>query len=110
MLTKEDVKKHVESHPMEWVMDEPCGRFATHRASFALVEGDDDGMFYRYDIGIGKPEYKWCHLEVQICTSDAYASREVARATGFVPPLEDMKRIAEEHRIDTICRMLGIKD
>ena len=55
MLTKEDIKKHVESHPMEWVMDEPCGRFTTHRASFALVEDGDEGMFYRYDIGIGKP-------------------------------------------------------
>lgn len=109
-VVSENLSKHVESHPMEWTTNDSLDELIRHRASFILSQSDDDDFCYEYEIETDKAKDKWCRLGVEISTLEYSTTYMISEQTGFVPPLEDMKRVAEEHRIDTICRMLGIKD
>lgn len=110
MLTKQDIKKHVESHPMEWTTNNSLDERIRHRSSFLLSKSDDEEVYYEYEIETGKDKDKWCRLGVEISTLEYSTTYMILEKTGFIPPLDDVKRTAEEHRVEAICSLLGIKD
>ena len=109
-VVSENLSKHVESHPMEWTTNDSLDERIRHRESFILSKSDDDEVYYEYEIETGKAKDKWCRLGVEISTLEYSTTYMISEQTGFIPHLDDIKRVAEEHRVDTICRMLGIKD
>ena len=110
-MTREDVKKQMVKSPLVWTED-PYDTFVTYSASlYTFVDGEDEdkNVSYRYNIDLGK-DNKWCRLVYIQRMSFSYGSQQILETKGYVPPIDEVKKIAESHRLDLICQMLGITE
>lgn len=110
-MTREDAKKQLAKSPLVWI-EYSYATFVTYSASlytFVDEEDEDKNVSYRYDIDLGK-DNKWCRLVYiqRMLFSDG--SQQILETKGYVPPMDELKKIAESHRLDLICQMLGITE
>lgn len=108
-MTREDVKKQLVKSPLVWA-EYSYATFVTYSASlytFVDEEDEDKNISYRYDIDLGKDK-KWCQLVYfqRMLFSDG--RQRILETNGYVPPMDEIKKIAENHRLDLICQMLGV--
>lgn len=92
-MTREEVKAHLAKCPLEWVEDidgiltaEVCALDREVRITFLLLEGD---------------------VYIKAHRDGAHRAGEFLGVEGSE---EELKCIAEAHRLDLVCRMLGIKN
>lgn len=108
-MTREDVKKQLAKSPLEWIEDNCYSTFVMYRALLAISvdEDEDKNVSTGYDIEIGK-DNKWCRIDYyhKIFYSDV--RQHILESKGYVPPIDEIKQIAESHRLDLICQMLGV--
>nr|DAK81868.1 MAG TPA: hypothetical protein [Caudoviricetes sp.] len=110
-MTREDVKKQLAKSPLVWIEDNSYSTFVMHRASLAISvdEDEDKNVSSGYDIELGKNN-KWCRLEYYNKMLFSDVRQMIVETQGYQPPIDEVKQIAESHRLDLICQMLGIKD
>lgn len=110
-MTREEVRQQLEKSPLEWLSTRYWWAVTDHCAALAGISCDA-GAFY-----VIREEYeddgKRLSLKLYLCTMDATqkekAPYRVLIREGDIP-LEDMKQIAEEERVEYACRMLGVKE
>lgn len=110
-MTREDIKKQLVKSPLVWTEDS-YDTFVTYSASlytFVDEEDEDKNIYYRYDIELGKSN-KWCRLEYVQRILFSGGSHQILETKGYIPPMDELKKIAESHRLDLICQMLGITE
>ena len=108
-MTREEVKAQLAKNPLEWKQEE-CGRFWYEylKAEISLSELRLE-YHIRYDYENYKPKRVWLYLTAVDCAEVADECIEM-RMFGNFQALDELKALAEAHRIDLICRLLGIKD
>lgn len=92
-MTREEVKAQLEKNPMKWERNiegnlaaEVCALDREVRITFLLLEGD---------------------VYIKAHRDGAHRAGEFLGVEGSE---EELKCIAEAHRLDLVCRMLGIKN
>ena len=111
-MTREDVRKHLENNPMEWIEEDDSDfTFTRYRASLAILadEDEDENISSLYNIELGK-DNKWCRLEYYNKMLFSNVRQRILETKGYQPPIDEVKQIAENHRLDLICQMLGITE
>lgn len=109
-MTREEVRQQLEKNPLRWLSTRYWWAVTDHCA--ALVEiSCDAGAFY-----VIREEYeddgKRVSLKLYISTMDATKQEKAPYRVLICEkdiPLEDMKQLAEEERVECACRLLGIK-
>ena len=107
-MTREEVRQQLKENPLEWTR-EADGRFGFEYLKAKIKRGDMDveyRIFYEYErlelnrvsLYLMAMADRWEGGECVMCKYDNF------------PTLEEVKAKAEAHRIDLICRLLGIND
>ena len=110
-MTREDVKKQLVKSPLVWIEDNSDSSFVTYSASLAIYvdEDEDKNVLTGYYIVLGK-ESKWCRMDFYNEMLFDNVCHRILETKGHQPQIDEVKQIAENHRLDLICQMLGIKD
>ena len=110
-MTREDVKKQLAKSPLVWLEDNSYSTFVMYRTSLAISvdEDEDKNVLTGYDIELGK-DRKWCRLEYYNKMFYSDVCQRILETQGYQPPIDEVKQIAESHRLDLICQMLGITE
>ena len=110
-MTREDVRAQLAKNPLEWLEDNSDSSFVTYRTSLAISvdEDEDKNVLTGYYIVLGK-ESKWCRLEYYNEMLFSNVRQRILDTQGYQPSIDELKKIADNHRLDLICQMLGIKD
>ena len=107
-MTREEVKAQLAKYPLEWT-HESALRFGCEYLK-AEVNGGELYAEYRifYEYGRYKLERVMLYF---MAMADRWEGGEcVLRKVDNFPTLEEVKATAEAHRVELICRMLGIND
>lgn len=114
-MTREDVKAQLAKCPLEWSCTDPFDRdgekVVDHYAELMEVSADAD-VFYTIR-EVFEDDGKRVSLKLYLVTMDATQQDKAPYRVLICEkdiPLEDMKQLAEEERVKSACRMLGIKD
>ena len=95
-MTREDVRAQLEKNPLEWedknviISAKVVSWVGCHCVDFEILFGES------------------LHLSVYLSDDDRLPSILISEEEG--ESVERLKSRAEAHRLDLICRMLGIKD
>ncbi len=110
-MTREDVKKQLVKNPLVWIEDNSYSTFIMYSALLAINKDEDEGknVYSGYDIGLGK-DNKWCRLEYYNKMLFSDVRQRIVETQGYQPPIDEVKQIAESHRLDLICQILGITE
>lgn len=105
-MTKEEVKAQLDKCPLEW--KKGCGRFREKYlvAPLRIGELSLEMRIHHETLGF---------LDQVLLVLIASAGRDVAgeilmRKVKDLPTLEEVKAQAEDHRLELICRLLGIEE
>ena len=107
-MTREEVKAQLDKCPLEWTRVED-GRFGFEYLKAKIKRGDMDieyRIFYEY----GRHQLERVSLYLMAMADRCEGGECVLCRYDNFPTLEEVKAKAEAHRIDLICRMLGIND
>nr|DAJ30324.1 MAG TPA: hypothetical protein [Caudoviricetes sp.] len=107
-MTREEVRQQLAKNPLVWTR-EADGRFGFEYLKAKIKRGDMDveyRIFYEYEC----LELKRVSLYLMAMADRWEGGECVLRKVDNFPTLEEIKATAEAHRLDLICRMLGIKD
>lgn len=107
-MTREEVKAQLAKCPLEWTR-EADGRFGFEYLKAKIKRGDMDieyRIFYEYKC----LELKRVSLYLMAMADRGEVGECVMRKFDNFPTLEEVKATAEAHRVDLICRPLGIND
>lgn len=107
-MTREDVRQQLKENPLEWER-EAVERFGYEYLKAKIKRGElqlEYRIFYEYE----RLELKRVSLYL-MAMADRWEGGEcvMCKYDNF-PTLEEVKAKAEAHRIDLICRLLGIND
>lgn len=107
-MTREEVKAQLAKCPLEWTRVED-GRFGSEYLKAEIKRGElqlEYRIFYEYE----RLELKRVSLYFMVIDSYGEDGECVLRKVNNFPTLEEVRVKAEAHRLDLICRLLGIKD
>lgn len=107
-MTREEVRQQLEKNPLVWKR-ETHGRFGFEYLKAKIKRGDMDieyRIFYEYE----RLELKRVGLYLMAMADRWEGGECVLRKVNNFPTLEEVKAAAEAHRLELICRMLGIND
>ena len=108
-MTREEVKAQLAKKPLEWTR-EADGRFGFEYLKAKIKRGDmhvEYRIFYEYE----RLELKRVSLYLMAMADRWEGGECVLRKVDNFPTLEEeVKATAEAHRIELICRMLGVKE
>lgn len=107
-MTREEVRQQLAKNPLVWTR-EADGRFGFEYLKAKIKRGDMDveyRIFYEYEC----LELKRVSLYLMAMADRWEGGECVLRKVDNFPTLEKIKATAEAHRIDLICRLLGIND
>lgn len=107
-MTREEVKQQLKEHPLEWTRVED-GRFGFEYLKAKIKRGEMD-VEYRIFFEYERFELKRVSLYLMAMADRWEGGECVLRKFDNFPTLEEVKATAEAHRVDLICRMLGIND
>lgn len=107
-MTREEVRQQLEKSPLEWTR-EAIERFGYEYLKAEIRHGElnvEYRIFYDYE----RLELKRVSLYFMAMADRWEGGECVLRKVNNFPTLEEVKATAEAHRVDLICRMLGIND
>ena len=108
-MTREEVKQQIEKNPLEWTR-EALPHLDIEYFKAEIKHGELCIEYHiRYDCENSVPKRVGLYLTAMDCEEVADECIEMHILDNF-PTLDELKTIAESHRIDLICRLLGIKD
>lgn len=107
-MTREEVKAQLAKCPLEWreIRHSNYG----HRSLKAEIKRGDLSAEYRIFFGYRRCQLERVSLYLMTMAGHWEGGECVMRKYDNFPTLEEVKTTAEAHRIDLICRMLGIND
>ena len=107
-MTREEVKAQLAKCPLEWT-PESALRFGCEYLK-AGVNGGELYAEYRIFYEYGRYQLERVSLHF-MAMADRWEGGEcvMCKYDNF-PTLEEVKATAEAHRVDVVCRLLGIKD
>lgn len=115
-MTREEVRQQLAKCPLEWNCTEPFDidgqRAIDHYAEFMEVSADAD-VFYTIrevfdDNGIRTRAV--LYLSTIDVVQYMYLPYEIVLSAHNDTSVDDIKRLADEDRIERACRLLGIND
>lgn len=107
-MTREDVKAQLAKNPLVWKR-EAHPRYGYEYLKAEIKRGElhaEYRIFYDYE----RLELKRVSLYFMAAADREEVGECVMRKFDNIPTLEEVKATAEAHRVDLICRMLGIND
>lgn len=105
-MTREDVKKQLEKSPLEW--KKGCSRFGEEYLVAPLRIGELGLEMRIHYESLGSVKRV---LLVLIASAHRDEAGEILlRKVNNLPPLDEMKAQAEDHRLYLICKILGITE
>lgn len=109
-MTREDVKQQLAKHPLRWKKgkDPSSGRDA-HTATIPMDIDPDGECKYAIEYMIIEVDGQ-SDLELSIYESrgiDGEQCCDIFFVSNYVP---DAKKLSEEHRLNLVCSLLGIKE
>ena len=107
-MTREEVKQQLKEHPLGWTR-EAHPRYGYEYLKAEIKRGElqvEYRIFYEYE----RLELKRVELYLMAMADRWDGGECVMRKYNNFPTLEEVKATAEAHRVDLICRMLGIND
>lgn len=107
-MTREEVKAQLAKCPLEWTR-EAIERFGYEYLKAEIRHGElnvEYRIFYDYE----RLELKRVSLYFMAMADRWEGGECVLRKVNNFPTLEEVKATAESHRVELICRMLGIND
>lgn len=108
-MTREEVKAQLAKCPLEW--EREARPFFGYDYLKAEIKRGDLRVEYRirYDYENYVPKRVGLYLTAMDCVEEANECIEM-HISGNFRTLDEMKALAEAHRLDFICRLLGIND
>ena len=110
-MTREEVRQQLKEHPLRWRSTRYWWAVTDHCASLVGLSCDA-GAFYAIREEF-EDDGKRMSLKLYLSTMDATKQEKAPYKVLICEkdiPLEDMKQLAEEERVEYACRLLGIKD
>lgn len=107
-MTREEVRQQLEKSPLEWTR-EAIERFGYEYLKAEIRHGELN-VEYRILYDYERLELKRVSLYFMAMADRWEGGECVLRKVNNFPTLEEVKATAESHRVDLICRMLGIND
>ena len=107
-MTREEVRQQLAKNPLEWER-EAHPRYGYEYLKAKIKRGElqvEYRIFYEYE----RLELKRVSLYLMAMADREEVGECVLRKVNNFPTLEEVKAKAEAHRVDLICRMLGIND
>ena len=107
-MTREEVKAQLAKCPLEWER-EAVERFGYEYLKAEIKRGElhaEYRIFYDYE----RLELKRVSLYFMAMADRWEGGECVLRKVNDFPTLDEVKAAAEAHRIDLICRLLGVKE
>ncbi|MBF1364791.1 MAG: hypothetical protein HXN07_07975 [Porphyromonadaceae bacterium] len=107
-MTREEVRQQLKENPLEWTR-EAIERFGYEYLKAEIRHGElniEYRIFYDYE----RLELKRVSLYFMAAADRWEGGECVMRKYNNFPTLEEVKAKAEAHRVDLICRLLGIND
>ena len=107
-MTREEVRQQLKENPLEWTR-EAIERFGYEYLKAEIRHGELNikyRIFYDYE----RLELKRVSLYFMAAADRWEGGECVMRKYNNFPTLEEVKAKAEAHRVDLICRLLGIND
>ena len=107
-MTREEVRQQLKENPLEWTR-EAIERFGYEYLKAEIRHGElnvEYRIFYDYE----RLELKRVSLYFMAMADRWEGGECVMRKYDNFPTLEEVKAKAEAHRVDLICRLLGIND
>lgn len=114
-MTREDVRAQLVKNPLMWKSTGiPDEQSTSLEARILLLpeeddEEEDDRLYVEFTLSTNR-KYKHSVVYLDVHGRWEFGKYEVAKAIGVEVPVEKLKAIAEDHRLDLVCRLLGIKD
>lgn len=108
-MTREEVKAQLAKNPLEWT-SQALPQLGIEYFKAEIKQGElciEYQISYEYENYV--PKRVGLYLTAMDCKEVADECIEMHILDNF-QPLDEFKAKAETHRIDLICRMLGIKD
>nr|DAT14207.1 MAG TPA: Transcription-repair coupling factor [Caudoviricetes sp.] len=108
-MTREEVKAQLAKCPLEW--EREARPFFGYDYLKAEIKRGDLRVEYRirYDYENYVPKRVELYLTAMDCVEETNECIEMHISGNFRTP-DEMKALAEAHRLDFICRLLGIND
>lgn len=107
-MTREEVRQQLKEHPLEWTR-EAIERFGYEYLKAEIRHGElnvEYRIFYDYE----RLELKRVSLYFMAMADRWEGGECVLRKVNNFPTLEEVKATAESHRVELICRMLGVTE
>lgn len=107
-MTREEVSQQLKENQLEWER-EAHPRYGYEYLKAKIKRGElqlEYRIFYEYE----RLELKRVSLYLMAMADREEVGECVLRKVDNFPTLEEIKATAEAHRIDLICRLLGIND
>ena len=107
-MTREEVRQQLKENPLEWTR-EAHPRYGYEYLKANVKRGElqvEYRIFYEYE----RLELKRVSLYLMAMADRWDGGECVMRKYNNFPTLEEVKAKAEAHRVDLICRLLGIND
>lgn len=107
-MTREEVRQQLKENPLEWER-EAHPRYGYEYLKAKIKRGElqvEYRIFYEYE----RLELKRVGLYLMAMADRWEGGECVMRKYDNFPTLEEVKATAEAHRLDLVCRMLGIND
>lgn len=107
-MTREEVRQQLEKSPLEWTR-EAIERFGYEYLKAEIRHGElnvEYRIFYDYE----RLELKRVSLYFMAMADRWEGGECVLRKVNNFPTLEEVKATAESHRVELICRMLGVTE
>lgn len=107
-MTREEVRQQLKENPLVWEREEHP-RYGYEYLKAKIKHGElnvEYRIFYEYE----RLELKRVSLYLMAMADRWEGGECVMRKFDNFPTLEEVKAKAEAHRVDLICRLLGIND
>lgn len=107
-MTREEVRQQLKENPLEWTR-EAIERFGYEYLKAEIRHGElniEYRIFYDYE----RLELKRVSLYFMAMADRWEGGECVLRKVNNFPTLEEVKATAESHRVELICRLLGVKE
>lgn len=115
-MTREEVKEQLAKNPLEWDCTDPFERDGVRRVEHyaEIVEISCDADIYynireEFDHNGNRIDATLCLTTLDV-VQHMYSPYDIVLSVYVDKSLDDIKRIAEDHRLDLACRMLGITE
>ena len=115
-MTREEVKAQLAKSPLEWDFTTPFDRDGEkaidHYANLVEISSDAD-VYYTIQEVIDDEGRRMCavlYLSTIDVVQHMYSPYEIVLSVHGDISVDDIKKIADEHRLDLVCSLLGVKE